>query len=110
MAATGVGYVERHDGHYADARSPTKNNMVLVAVVEAFGGTCPSLLRWLKYSARRAGDRKKGRDGTKYSRVRPVSFLTHHLRQISSAAVITDAMAIEKELIGLKVSHAVGAA
>ena len=51
---TGVGYVERHDGHYADARSPTKNNMVLVAVVEAFGGTCPSLLRWLKYSARRA--------------------------------------------------------
>ena len=28
----------------------------------------------------------------------------------ASAAVITDAMAIEKELIGLKVSHAVGAA
>ena len=42
--------------------------------------------------------------------MRPVSFLTHHLRQISSAAAITDAMAIEKELIGLKVSHAVGAA
>ena len=49
-------------------------------------------------------------DGTKYSRVRPVSFLTHHMRQISSAAVITDAANIEKELTGLKISHAVGAA
>ena len=48
--------------------------------------------------------------GRKYSRVRPVSFLTHHMRQISSAAVITDAANIEKELTGLKISHAVGAA
>ena len=38
------------------------------------------------------------------------SFLTHHMRQISSAAVITDAANIEKELTGLKISHAVGAA
>ena len=108
MAATGLGYVARHDGDYSDAIR--KNNLILVAVVEALGGLCPALFRWLKYSARRAGDHKKGRDGTKYSRVRPVSFLTHHMRQISSAAVITDAANIEKELTGLKISHAVGAA
>ena len=46
------------------------------------------------------------RDGTKYSRTRPTSFLTHHMRQISSAAVITDACNIEKEIIGLKISQA----
>ena len=55
---------------------------------------------------RRAGDKKRGRDGTKYSRTRPTSFLTHHMRQISSAAVITDACNIEKEIIGLKISQA----
>ena len=46
------------------------------------------------------------KDGTKYSRTRPTSFLTHHMRQISSAAVITDACNIEKEIIGLKISQA----
>ena len=58
------------------------------------------------FAARRAGDKKRGRDGTKYSRTRPASFLTHHMRQISSAAVITDACNIEKEIIGLKISQA----
>ena len=29
----------------------------------------------------------------------------HHMRQISSAAVITDAYNIEKEIIGLKISQ-----
>ena len=61
-------------------------------------------LRALKFAARRAGDKKRGRDGTKYSRTRPTSFLTHHMRQISSAAVVTDACNIEKEIIGLKIS------
>ena len=36
--------------------------------------------------------------------------VTHHMRQISSAAVITDAANIDKELNGLKISHAAGAA
>ena len=51
-----------------------------------------------------SADKKRGRDGTKYSLMRPTSFLTHHMHQISSAAVITDACKtlcnIEKEIIG----------
>ena len=75
-------------------------------IVESFGGIGTRALRALKFAARRAGDKKRGRDGTKYSRTRPTSFLTHHMRQISSAAVITDACNIEKEIIGLKISQA----
>ena len=51
-------------------------------------------------------DKKRGRDGTKYSLMRPTSFLTHHMHQISSAAVITDACNIEKDIIDLKISQA----
>ena len=53
------------------------------------------------------GDRKRGRDGTRYSRVcNSISYLTHHMRQISGAAVMTDAANIEKEIIKLKITHA----
>ena len=46
----------------------------------------------MKFTARRAKDKKRGRDGTKYSRVRPhTDFLTHHLRAISGAAVMNNA-------------------
>jgi len=79
--------------------------MVIAVVVESFGGIGTRAMRALKFAARRAGDKKCGRDGTKYSRTRPASFLTHHMRQISSAAV-TDACNIEKEIIGLKISQA----
>jgi len=72
--------------------------MVIAVVVESFGGIGTRAMRALKFAARRAGDKKRGRDGTKYSR-------THHMRQISSAAV-TDACNIEKEIIGLKISQA----
>ena len=101
----GRGYVEKKKGHYDDAIKK-KNNMVIPVVVESFGGIGTRALRALKFAARRAGDKKRGRDGTKYSRTRPTSFLTHHMRQISSAAVITDACNIEKEIIGLKISQA----
>ena len=83
-----------------------KNNMVVAVVVESFGGIGTRAQRAFKFAARRAGDKKRGRDGTKYSRTRPASFLTHHMRQISSAAVITDAYNIEKEIIGIKISQA----
>ena len=39
------------------------------------------------------------------SGVRP-KLLTHHMRQISGAAVMTDAANIEKEIIKLKITHA----
>ena len=49
----------------------------------------------------------RGRDGTRYSRVcNSTSYLTHHMRQISGAAVMTDAANIEKEIIKLKITHA----
>ena len=83
-----------------------KNNQVALLLVECFGGIASGGARLLRYLARRASDKKRGRDGTKYSRTRPTSFLMHHMRQISSAAVITDACNIEKEIIGLKISQA----
>ena len=60
--------------------------MVIAVVVESFGGIVTRAQCALKFAARRAGDKKRGRDGTKYSRTRPASFLTHHMRQISSVA------------------------
>ena len=42
--------------------------MVVPVVVESFGGIGTRALRALKFAARRAGDKKRGRDGTKYSR------------------------------------------
>ena len=49
-------------------------------------------------------------DGTRYSRVRPVSYITHHTRMISASAVLTCAANTETQLIALKISHAAGAA
>ena len=84
-----------------------KNNMVIAVIVESFGGIGTRGVRMLKFTSRRAGDRKRGRDGTRYSRVcNSISYLTHHMRQISGAAVMTDAANIEKEIIKLKITHA----
>ena len=63
----------------------------------------------IKFQARRAG-KKNARDGTRYSRVRPVSYLTHHMRMISASAVLTCAANTEAQFIALKISHAAGAA
>ena len=54
--------------------------------------------------------KKNTRDGTRYSRVRPVSYLTHHMRMISASAVLTCAANTEANLIALKISLAAGAA
>ena len=50
----------------------------------------------------RASDRKRGRDGTKYSKFHPRGYLSHHLAAISLAAVYTDAVHIADGVVGLK--------
>ena len=50
--------------------------------------TADQTMRAFKFAARRAGCKKRGRDGTKYSLTPPTSFLTHHMRQISSPGLL----------------------
>ena len=58
--------------------------------------------RLLRFLSRRAMDKKRGRDGTKYSKFHSSNYLTHHLASISLAAVYTDAVHIEEGVDGLK--------
>ena len=54
--------------------------------------------------------RKRGRDGTKYSRFHPSNFLSHHLAGIVTATVYADARHIEDSLNDLKMrAHALPA-
>ena len=71
-------------------------------IVESFGGIAHHGARALRLFARRANDRKRGRDGTKYSRWHPSNFLSHNLAAIVSSAVLTDAAHIEDEIVALK--------
>ena len=52
--------------------------------------------------SRRAKDKKRGRDGTKYSKYQPENYLSHHLAAISMAAVYADACHIDDGVTGLK--------
>ena len=79
-----------------------KNNQVALLLVECFGGIASGGARLLRYLARRASDKKRGRDGTKYSKFHPRGYLSHHLAAISMAAVYTDAAHIADGVIGLK--------
>ena len=57
----------------------------------------------LRFLSRRATDKKRGRDGTKYySKFHHSNYLTHPLASISLAAVYTDAVHIEEGVDGLK--------
>ena len=56
----------------------------------------------IKFGARRAGDKKRGRDGTKYSRFHRRNYLSRHLAAIVSAVVLTDASNIEDGITALK--------
>ena len=54
-------------------------------------------------------DKKRGRDGTKYSKFHPRGYLSHHDRHlaainqsVSMAAVYTDAVHIADGVVGLK--------
>ena len=77
-------------------------NQVALLLVECFGGIASGGARLLRYLARRASDKKRGRDGTKYSKFHPRGYLSHHLAAISMAAVYTDAAHIADGVIGLK--------
>ena len=98
---TGKGHVPFHKGDYYDARH-VKRNQVVPLVVEALGGIGRRGARCLRFLARRAKDRKRGRDGTRYSRFHPANFLSHHLAKIVSAAVYTDAQHVEDGINYLK--------
>jgi hypothetical protein len=52
--------------------------------------------------ARRASCRKRGRDGTKYSRFHPTNYLSHPLAGIVTAAGFADAAHIVEEIVLLK--------
>ena len=90
-----------YKGDYYDARH-VKRNQVVPLVVEALGGIGRRGARCLRFLARRAKDRKRGRDGTRYSRFHPANFLSHHLSKIVTAAVYADAEHIVDGIVGLK--------
>ena len=68
-----------------------------------FGGIASRGARYLRFLARRASDRKRGRDGTAYSDYHASGgFLAHHLARISMAAVYWDAQHIDEGVRFLK--------
>ena len=98
---TGKGHVPFYKGDYYDARH-VKRNQVVPLIVEALGGIGRRGARCLRFLARRAKDRKRGRDGTRYSRFHPSNYLSHHMARIVTAAVYADAEHICDGIIGLK--------
>ena len=97
----GKGHVPFFKGDYHDARF-NKRNQVVPLIVEALGGIGRRGARCLRFLARRAQDRKRGRDGTRYSRFHASNYLSHHLAKIVTAAVYSDAQHIEEGVYGLK--------
>ena len=77
-----LGHAPFHKGDYHDALRH-KNNQVALLLVECFGGIASGGARLLRYLARRAFDKKRGRDGTKYSKFHPRGYLSHHLSRRS---------------------------
>ena len=92
-----------HGGDYYDARYNMRNQVVPL-IVEALGGIGRRGARCLRFLARRSAScRKRGRDGTKYSRFHPANYLSHHLAGIVTAAVFADAAHIvAEEIVMLK--------
>ena len=106
--ASGRGFVDFHPGDYYDALR-RKNNQVVLLLVEVFGGLASGGARLLRFMSRRAKDKKRGRDGTKYSKFHPENYLSHHLSAISMAAVYADACHIDDGVTGLEQdAHAAG--
>ena len=83
-------------------------------IVEALGGIGRRGARCLRFLARRASCRKRGRDGTTYSRFHPATLPARttpckpHLADIVTAAVYADAQHIAENVVLLK-SRAYGA-
>ena len=88
-------------GRHHDARYK-KRNQVVPLIVEALGGKGSRGALCLRFLARRASCRKRGRDGTTYSRFHPSNYLSHHLAGIVTAAVFSDAAHIFEEIALLK--------
>ena len=99
---TGKGWVKGVRGHYYDALY-VKRSRVVPVIVEATGGVTRHARAHIGYLARRSSGRG-AIDRTRYgsARASTTSFYVHHLRQISKAAVMYDAMAIRKQITNLK--------
>ena len=94
--ATRNGWLKHKDGQYYDALH-VKRSIVILWLVEAFGGVCGAADAALHppASARlaRRSEGKNATDRTRYGRTRAStrSFVTHHLQQLSKAAVMHNA-------------------
>ena len=100
--ATGVGYVAPRPGIYDDAIR-VKHNSVQLAIVSTFGAFGRQAQRMLKFYARRARDKKHGRDATRYSRHRRrTSFISHHMQCVSTGVVMAGAARIVANVVSLK--------
>ena len=100
--ATGKGWVKGVKGHYHDA-IVVKRTRVCAMLVENLGG----ISKGGRAQLWALSERTKGRgavDRTKYgsTRASPQSYYVHHAQQISKAAVMYDAMAIRRQIIGLR--------
>ena len=97
---TGEDHVPFHGGDYHNARY-NKRNQVVPLIVEALGDIGRRGARCLRFLARRASCRKRGRDGTAYSRFHPSNYLSH-LAGIVTMAVFSDAAHIVAGIALLK--------
>ena len=89
-------------GATTTTRGTKSATRVVPLIVEALGGIGRRGARCLRFLARRASCRKRGRDGTTYSRFHPSNYLSHHLAGIVTAAVFSDAAHIVEEIALLK--------
>ena len=76
---------------------------MVALIIEVFGGIASKGAQYLRFLARRASDKKRGRDGTAYSDYHASGgFLSHHLARISTATVYWDARRIDEGVTFLK--------
>ena len=96
-----MGWVKSKPGQY-DALY-VKRCIVVLWLLERFGGMAPQTRRALGALARRS-EGKNATDRTKYGQTRasPRKFYTHHMQQLSRAAVMYDARALAKQITCMK--------
>ena len=92
---TGKGWVKAKDGQYKDALN--KRTQVNLMLVESLGGVASGS----RHRVRRLGRRAEGKgsvDRTKYGRTRISTkcFYTHHMQQLSKAAVVGDSRQVRR--------------
>jgi hypothetical protein len=96
---TGRGWVKAQQGHYYDALF-RKRSRVVPIIIEATGGITDHARAHLRYLARRSSG-TGAVDRTRYgsTRTSTKSFYTHHAQMLSKAAVVYDALAINKHIV-----------